>query len=116
MNDIVRLIDRMDATDAELEELRGRIATCDQAMILSRVAIGAGLVTFGLVFTIAPAYQTLTVLLLAFTAVLGGLVWLGANKSSRDELLERRATLDALKVRLFDVVANAATISTTSTQ
>ena len=95
----------MEAVEAELEDLDGRIAVCGQAMLLSRVAIAGGLATFALCFTSATAFQTAPVLLLAFTAVIGGLVWLGSNKATREELGAQRAEVEARQSRLFDHVA-----------
>jgi hypothetical protein len=96
---------RIDATDALLEELYGEIQTCRQAMILSRAAIGLGFATALIVFTIAPAYDTAPIVLGAFTAIIGGLVWLGANKSTREELDSKRIALEAQKAELFDHIA-----------
>jgi hypothetical protein len=105
VGEVVDFTSRMDATEALLEDLYGEIQTCRQAMILSRGAIGLGFATIAIVFTIAPTYASAPVILAAFTAIIGGLVWLGANKSTKDELEAKRATLEAEKAALFDRIA-----------
>jgi hypothetical protein len=96
---------RIDAIEETLETIRAEIETCRQAMLLSRAGIILGLATLAIVFTIAPAYATATVVLGAITAVIGGVVWLGANKSTKDELDVRRAETEAKRERLFTLVA-----------
>ena len=80
-----------DDTRTELAELEERIAhlrelieSCRKAMLLSRGAIIAGGVMFvaNLIGLIVPS---LLVGLLSFTAIIAGIVWLGANKTSREE-------------------------------
>jgi hypothetical protein len=95
-----------DRIDAALEDLQAKIESCQQAIILARAAIFMGLATLGAVFTIAPAYGTATVIFAAITAILAGTVWLGASKSTKDELQSQRAAAEARKNELFDVIAN----------
>ena len=97
--------DELAAIEAELDDLGERIALCRQAMLLSRIAASLGLAVFVAVLLFVPAYRTAPVLLLAFTAVLGGTVWLGATKSTRDELRGQQTEAEARKGGLFDVVA-----------
>jgi hypothetical protein len=105
LNEVIEFTSRLDATEALLEEIYGEIRTCRQAMILSRAAIGLGFATVAIVVTIAPADSTAPVILSAFTAIIGGLVWLGANKSTGDELEAKRTALEAEKADLFDRIA-----------
>jgi hypothetical protein len=95
-----------DRVDAALEDLQVKIQSCQQAIILARAAILVGLAVLAAVFTIAPAYGTATVIFAAITAVLAGTVWLGATKSTKDELQIQRAAVEARKSELFDVIAN----------
>ncbi len=97
---------RIDAIEAALETIEAEIETCRQAMVLSRAGIVLGLATLALVFTIAPAYATATVVLAAFTAIIGGVVWLGANKSTKDELDAKRADTETARERMFTLVAS----------
>ena len=82
-----------DETRAELAEIEERIAqlrdtieSCRKAMLMSRGAISAGAIVFAANFigVIAPS---LLLGLLSFTAIIAGIVWLGANKTSREEAL-----------------------------
>ncbi|MBV8848345.1 MAG: hypothetical protein JOZ16_02035 [Methylobacteriaceae bacterium] len=72
--------------EERIEHLRDTIESCRKAMLLSRGAIIAGSVLFvaNLIGVIAPS---LLLGLLSFTAIVAGIVWLGANKSSREEAL-----------------------------
>ena len=94
-----------DRIDAALEDLQAKIDSCRQAIVLSRLAIVLGLAALVAVFTIAPAYATATVIFAAITAIIAGIVWLGASKSTKDELLGQRAAAEARKNELFDASA-----------
>ena len=98
-------VERIEALETMLDAIHARIDMCRQAMILSRVAIGLGLATGAIALTVAPAYNTAPVILAAFTAVIGGVVWLGSNKSTKDDLEARRAVIEAERDGLFDRIA-----------
>jgi hypothetical protein len=72
--------------EERIEHLRDLIESCRKAMLLSRAAIIAGGILFGvnLIGVIAPS---LLLGLLSFTAIIAGIVWFGANKTSREEAL-----------------------------
>jgi hypothetical protein len=72
--------------EGRIEYLRELIESCRKAMLLSRGAIIAGGIVFvaNSIGVIAPS---LLLGLLSFTAIIGGIVWLGANKTSREEAL-----------------------------
>ena len=72
---------------------------------MSRAAIYGGGFVLALVLTVAGAYRTPPIVFGAFTALLGGTVWFGANKSSRDDVEGQLAAAEAVKARLFDEVA-----------
>jgi ABC-type nickel/cobalt efflux system permease component RcnA len=95
-----------DRIDAALEDLEAKIESCQQAIILARAAIFMGLATLGAVLTIATAYGTATVIFGAITAIIAGTVWLGANKSTKEELQAQRESAEARKSELFDLIAN----------
>jgi hypothetical protein len=82
-----------DETRAQLAEIEGRIEhlrdvieSCRKGMLVSRAAIIAGSLLFliNLMGIIAPS---LLLGLLSFTAIIAGIVWLGANKTSREQAL-----------------------------
>ena len=96
---------RLDAIDLQIEDLRGELDGCRQSIALSRAAVWLGGIVLALVFTLVGSYRTAPVIFGAITVTLGGLVWLGASRSSREEARARLADAEALKSRLIDEVA-----------
>lgn len=94
-----------DAIDGEIEALQERLESCRQAMALSRAAVVVSLLTLALVLTVAGNWRTPAVVFSAIAASIGGTVWLGASRTSRDEIGEKLAALDRTKARLIDEVA-----------
>jgi hypothetical protein len=78
---------RLAEIEAQMEHLRDVVETCRKGMLASRAAIVAGGVLFLINLVGLVASPSLLLALLSFTAVIGGIVWLGANKTSRDETL-----------------------------
>jgi alkylation response protein AidB-like acyl-CoA dehydrogenase len=79
--------DRLAEIEAKIEALRDTIESCRKGMLASRLAIFSGGVFFvvNLIGLISP--PSLLIALLSFTAIIAGLVWLGANKTSREQAL-----------------------------
>jgi hypothetical protein len=77
--------DRLAAIEDRIEALRETMESCRKGMLGSRIAIFAGAVFFAvnLVGLISP--PNLLVALLSFTAIIAGIVWLGANRTSREQ-------------------------------
>jgi hypothetical protein len=84
--------DRLAEIEDRIDALRDAIESCRKGMLGSRIAIFAGGAFFAvnLVGLISP--PSLLIALLSFTAVIAGVVWLGANKTSREQA---RASLRA---------------------
>jgi hypothetical protein len=78
---------RLAEIEAQMEHLRDVVESCRKGMLASRAAIVAGGVLFLINLVGLVASPSLLLALLYFTAVIGGIVWLGANKTSRDETL-----------------------------
>ena len=72
-----------DDVERRIAELRDTLDACSRAILLARAALWLGLATLALVFTVAGALRTAPVVLGAITAVIGGIVWSGASRSSR---------------------------------
>jgi hypothetical protein len=72
--------------EGRIEHLRDVIESCRKGMLASRAGIIAGSFLFliNLMGIIAPS---LLLALLSFTAIIAGIVWLGANKTSREQAL-----------------------------
>ncbi len=94
-----------DTIDRQIELLQERLDACRQAMALSRAAVVVAVGTLVLVLTVAGAWRTPAVVFTAIAAAIGGTVWLGASRTSRDETEAELAALDRTKARLIDEVA-----------
>ena len=91
--------------DRHIEDLQAKIENCRQAMILSRAAIFGAAALLALVLIVVTSYRTPTVVFSAVATMIGGVVWLGASKSSLQDAHDELATLDATKNRMIDQVA-----------
>ena len=91
--------------DRQIEEMQARLDGCRQAMTLSRAGIIGAIVILTAVLTIAGSYRTPIVVFSAFAMMIGGTVWLGASKTSMQEVQDQLATLEATKNRMIDRVA-----------
>ena len=98
---------RLVEIEDRLEQLQDLIESCRKGMLVSRIAIVAGGVLFlanlGLI-----ARPSLLIGLSSFTAIIAGIVWLGANKTSREQALaalrlaqsEWRAAIDEIEMSI----------------
>ncbi len=95
--------------EARIEELRQSIARCDKIALAARIAIGGGALWLTLaLLTILPFSPT--GLFGALASVLGGLVLLGSNRTTREEFEtqlgaaedRRRALIDAMRLRVVE--------------
>ncbi len=94
-----------DTIDRQIEGLQERLESCRQAMALSRAAVIVSLLTLAVVLTVAGSWRTPAVVFSAIAGAIGGTIWLGASRTSRDETEEKLAALDRTKARLIDEVA-----------
>lgn len=101
-SEIARLEDRID-------ELRQALARCDKIAVAARIAIAGGALWFALMLvTIFPF--SATGFAGALASLLGGIVLLGSNRTTRDEtealLYEvegrRRDLIDSMRLRLVE--------------
>jgi uncharacterized small protein (DUF1192 family) len=95
---------RLTELEERIEHLRDEIESCRKGMLVARGAMLAGSVLFviNLIGLIAP--PSLLLALFAFTAIIGGIVWLGANKTSRYEALAAlRAAQAAWRAETDDI-------------
>ncbi len=96
---------QLDEVERRIENLRDALEGCRQAILLSRAAAWLGIVALAFVFTVAGSYRTAPVVFGALTAIIGGTVWSGASRSSRDEAGTSLAAAEARKAALIDEVA-----------
>jgi len=97
--------------EAEIDELADAAERCRKVIVLARVATGAG----GLLLVVTPVglfRSGPTALVLAITAVLGGLALFGSHTSTRDQIMAKISAHDARRAQLIgelnlhDVEAN----------
>lgn len=94
-----------DDIDRQIENLLEHQERCRKAMLASKLAMLGAFATLAIVLTVAGGWRTPPVVFGAIAAMIGGLVWLGASKSSNDEIADELATLDAHKSEMIDRVA-----------
>lgn len=87
--------------EARIEELAGTIESCRKIILISRAAIAAG----GLLL-LAMAFGTIRLdalpLMAAITAVIGGIVLLGSNRRTADEVTAEMRAADARRAVLIE--------------
>ncbi len=97
---------QLDAIDAQITELQEQLESCRLSIALSRAAVWLGTLVLLAVFTLAGTYRTAPVIFGAITALIGGIVWSGASRSSRDEVHARIGAAETARSRLIDEVAS----------
>ena len=95
-----------EALDVEIAELDSELEACRRGAIVARAAFVLGGLAL-LSSLVLPALRTPTVAFAAVAAMIGGVVWIGASKTSREQLDARLAEVHARKAALFDRVAAA---------
>jgi hypothetical protein len=97
--------------EGEIDELADAAERCRKVIVLARVATGAGGLL--LVVTLVGLFRSgPTALVLAITAVLGGLALFGSHTSTRDQILTKIRAREARRAQLIgeldlrDVEAN----------
>jgi hypothetical protein len=97
--------------EAEIDELADAAERCRKVIVLARVATGAGGLL--LVVTLVGLFRSgPTALVLAITAVLGGLALFGSHTSTRDQIMTKIRAREARRAQLIgeldlrDVEAN----------
>ena len=97
--------------EAEIDELADAAERCRKVIVLAKVATGAGGLL--LVVTLVGLFRSgPTALVLAITAVLGGLALFGSHTSTRDQIMTKIRAREARRAQLIgeldlrDVEAN----------
>jgi hypothetical protein len=86
-----------------IDTLRTLIQNCRKAITVSRFAVGAGAV--GFVATLGGALRPdATLLVFAIAAMVGGIVWLGANKSSLRHAIGEMHAKELVRADLIDLL------------
>jgi len=87
--------------EAEIERLSGAAERCRKIIMLAKIATGAGSLLF-IVILIGLVRFGPAALVMAITAVLGGLALFGSHMTTRDQI---RAKIRAHEVRRAQVIA-----------
>jgi hypothetical protein len=72
----------IELTEAQIEALRIWAQSCHNAILISRGIIAAGILSLAAGFAGVFVGHTANLVVFGIAATIGGLVWLGANKSS----------------------------------
>ena len=92
--------DEIERLEARIEELSDSIEGCRKAMLIAKLAIGAGaLLLLGMLFGIAG--DGAVALIAAIVAATGGIVVLGSNRTTFDQLVAERQEAEAERVSLI---------------
>jgi hypothetical protein len=87
--------------EAQIEALAETVESCRKIMLVAKVAIagGAALILAMVLGMVRPELASLSG---ATAALLGGIVLLGSNRSTRDEALAKIQKADAARTALID--------------
>lgn len=95
---------RILAIEQQIDELRDYAERCRKAMQMSRGAIVAGTLLFlGAITGLIGGHNAIPVIG-GFAAMIGGFVWLGANKSSSEQAIAELTRVQAERIRAIDAL------------
>ncbi|MFA6267620.1 MAG: hypothetical protein WC670_18125 [Pseudolabrys sp.] len=95
--------------EERIEELNQSLARCDKIALAARIAIAGGVLWFALALVTILAFSP-TGFVGALASLLGGVVLLGSNETTREEFEaslraiedRRRALIDAIELRVVE--------------
>jgi hypothetical protein len=93
----------IDQIEARIEGLQDTVQICRTAMRLSKMASGAGALGFAATLTGVVAADA-TILVFSIAAMIGGMVWLGANQSSLKDAQEELDADERTRAGLIDQI------------
>jgi hypothetical protein len=86
--------------EADIEALAARLENCRKVSLAARVAVGSGVAIF-LAGLVGAVHFDIVVVLIAITAVIGGVVLLGSNRTTANETAEAMAKAEAARAALI---------------
>jgi hypothetical protein len=86
--------------EADIETLAARLENCRKVSLAARVAVGGG-IALSLAGLVGAIYFDITVVLISITAVIGGLVLLGSNRTTAEQAAEAMAQAEAARAALI---------------
>ena len=96
------LRDQIAHLEADIEQLAERLERCRKAMLLSKVAIGAGgifILAYFLGIRLNP-----TIVIGALAAIIGGVVGFGSNSSTSKQAMAAMKDAEALRAKLIGMI------------
>jgi hypothetical protein len=93
-------VDEISRIEARLEELAGTAERCRKIILVSKVAIAAGLAL--LLVTMLGLFASSQVFVASIAVVLGGIVSLGSNVSTLRQTTAAISVAEALRSELID--------------
>ena len=89
--------------EAHIESLAAKLENCRKVSVAARIAVGAGIAIF--VAGVVGFFRfDITVILMAVTCVIGGLVLLGSNSSTANETASEMAKVEAERAALISSI------------
>jgi hypothetical protein len=96
--------DEIARLEAQIEALADSAERCRKIILFSKAAIAVGVVLM-LVVVLAPIRLDPTVLVVAIAAVIGGIVGLGSNVRTLQQMAAAMQSAEALRAELIDGLA-----------
>jgi hypothetical protein len=95
------LSEQISRLEAQIEKLHGIIERCRKIVLISKVAMAAG-ATLMLAILLGAVRFDPTAMLLAITAVVGGIVLFGSNNSTSEQTAAALRAAEAQRTELID--------------
>jgi hypothetical protein len=96
--------DEIARLEAQIEALADSAERCRKIILFSKAAIALGVVLM-LAVVLAPIRLDPTVLVVAIAAVIGGIVGLGSNVRTLQQMAAAMQSAEALRAELIDEIA-----------
>lgn len=90
--------------EAQIDELAARLESCRKFILVARIAVVAGAILLAAVILGVLSFDP-RLLLIAITAVLGGIVLWGSNRSTAEEAAQDLAAAEAERASLIGSIA-----------
>ena len=97
------LRDQIAQIEADIEHLAQTLERCRKAMLISKVAIGAGGICI-LAYFLRPIRFDPTILIGALAAIIGGIVGFGSNSSTSKQTLAAMKDAEAQRAKLIGMI------------
>ena len=97
------LRDQIVRIESDIEDLAKTLDGCRKAMLVSKVAIGAG-GTVVLAYLLGPILFDPTILIAALAAIIGGVVGFGSNSSTSKQAVAAMKAADAQRAELIGMI------------